>query len=80
MWSDRNASACCPDRVWDAAVAWNTTNPRLTECFADTLLCGVPCGALWLACPLWLARVVRRKAGCGAAAAAPELSKGSPRI
>ncbi|CAL1547665.1 unnamed protein product [Lymnaea stagnalis] len=40
--------------VWDERLLLNSSYPRFTECFKDTVLVWVPCGLLWSATPLYI--------------------------
>lgn len=44
----------CPDSFWNETVTWNTTHPRVTQCFQETVLVGIPCIFLWLLTPFWI--------------------------
>uniref|UniRef100_T1L5E6 Uncharacterized protein n=1 Tax=Tetranychus urticae TaxID=32264 RepID=T1L5E6_TETUR len=49
MSSSQLVQTICGDNVfWDSQLSWNTTNPRLTECFQVTLLTGFPVGIMIL--------------------------------
>ena len=51
----------CRDSFWNQTLVWNTTHPRLTECFQDTVMIGIPCLFLWLLTPFWLFNICRRR-------------------
>ncbi|GAB6025159.1 Multidrug resistance-associated protein 1 [Chamberlinius hualienensis] len=36
---------------WDYSLSWNTTAPRFTDCFQNTILIFIPCTFLWLFLP-----------------------------
>ncbi|XP_059143447.1 multidrug resistance-associated protein 1-like isoform X2 [Physella acuta] len=40
--------------VWDENLLLNSSYPKFTGCFQDTVLVWVPCGALWVVTPLYL--------------------------
>ena len=51
----------CRYSFWNQTLVWNTTNPRLTDCFQDTVMIGIPCVFLWLLTPFWLLNIYRRR-------------------
>lgn len=58
----------CRDAFFDRSVVWDTDDPSVTSCMADTALAAAPCAALWTLAPVCLAYAPRSRSGSGSAA------------
>ncbi|KAL4228773.1 hypothetical protein ACF0H5_011815 [Mactra antiquata] len=45
---------CGNSPIWDDDLLLNNTYPQFTDCFQNTMLIWIPCGIIWLTCPLYL--------------------------
>ena len=55
----------CNGPFWDPDLAWNATNPSLTQCMRDTVLIGIPSSILWVTGPFWIYHSYLKRMGRG---------------
>ncbi|XP_052804271.1 multidrug resistance-associated protein 1-like isoform X1 [Mya arenaria] len=45
---------CGETKIWDTDILLNSSYPRFTECFQNTLLIWIPCAVVWVSLPFYM--------------------------
>ncbi len=61
--NDSHLGGFCRDPIWNATIAWNSTHPRLTQCFQDTVLVGLPAATFIVFSLFWPYYLVKASTG-----------------